>query len=113
MLYAAKGLIMCGIVGIVSGQPVEGCLFTALRRHQYRGYASAGIATVEDGAIVRRRAGGKLINLGQVLAEEPQRRGLAGQASGPRAGGLFRAGRSEPSTAADEQPHWLASALVV
>ncbi|WP_159982732.1 MULTISPECIES: glutamine--fructose-6-phosphate transaminase (isomerizing) [unclassified Novosphingobium] len=62
---------MCGIVGIVSGSPVEDRLFAALRRLEYRGYDSAGIAGVEGERIVRRRAEGKLINLGRVLAEQP------------------------------------------
>lgn len=64
---------MCGIVGFVSDQPVEDRMDTALRRLEYRGYDSAGVASVEDGAIVRRRAEGKLINLGHVLAEQPLR----------------------------------------
>ena len=62
---------MCGIVGIVSGQPVEQRLFAALRRLEYRGYDSSGIAGVEQGRIERRRAEGKLVNLGTVLGEEP------------------------------------------
>ena len=62
---------MCGIVGIVSGQPVEERLFAALRRLEYRGYDSSGIAGVEQGRIERRRAEGKLVNLGTVLGEQP------------------------------------------
>jgi glucosamine--fructose-6-phosphate aminotransferase (isomerizing) len=62
---------MCGIIGIVSDQPVSERLLDGLRRLEYRGYDSAGIATVHDGAIDRRRAEGKLVNLGNVLAESP------------------------------------------
>jgi glucosamine--fructose-6-phosphate aminotransferase (isomerizing) len=62
---------MCGIIGIVGTQPVQQRLFDALRRLEYRGYDSAGIATIENGAIQRRRAEGKLINLGDVLEDAP------------------------------------------
>ena len=62
---------MCGIVGIVGTEPVAGRLVDALKRLEYRGYDSAGIATLEHGAISRRRAEGKLGNLEQKLAFEP------------------------------------------
>ncbi|MBU2581749.1 MAG: glutamine--fructose-6-phosphate transaminase (isomerizing) [Alphaproteobacteria bacterium] len=62
---------MCGIVGILGSQPVAGDLVDALRRLEYRGYDSAGIATVENGHLERRRAEGKLRNLEQRIAEEP------------------------------------------
>ena len=62
---------MCGIVGIVSGQPVTERLFEGLKRLEYRGYDSAGIATVHDGELDRRRAQGKLVNLGAVLERDP------------------------------------------
>lgn len=62
---------MCGIVGIVGNQDVAGRLFDGLKRLEYRGYDSAGIATLHDGEIDRRRAEGKLINLGERLAESP------------------------------------------
>lgn len=62
---------MCGIVGIVGSQPVADRLFEGLKRLEYRGYDSAGIATLNDGRIERRRAEGKLINLGRRLTEEP------------------------------------------
>jgi glucosamine--fructose-6-phosphate aminotransferase (isomerizing) len=51
---------MCGIVGIIGREPVAGQLVDALRRLEYRGYDSAGIATLEGGALTRRRAQGKL-----------------------------------------------------
>jgi glucosamine--fructose-6-phosphate aminotransferase (isomerizing) len=62
---------MCGIVGILGKYPVAGSLLEALKRLEYRGYDSAGIATLENGRLVRRRAGGKLKNLEKLLAEEP------------------------------------------
>ncbi len=62
---------MCGIVGIVGTEPVAGRLVDALKRLEYRGYDSAGVATLEDGSITRRRAEGKLGNLAQKLAFEP------------------------------------------
>ena len=62
---------MCGIVGILGGEPVAGDIVEALRRLEYRGYDSAGVATLEDGHLTRRRAEGKLRNLGDRLAREP------------------------------------------
>ncbi len=60
---------MCGIVGILGREPVAMRLLEALRRLEYRGYDSAGIAVLEDGAITRVRAGGKLSALQAKLAE--------------------------------------------
>ena len=62
---------MCGIVGIISSKPVAADLVDALRRLEYRGYDSAGIATVENGHLERRRAEGKLRNLEARLLSEP------------------------------------------
>ncbi|WP_173931855.1 glutamine--fructose-6-phosphate transaminase (isomerizing) [Chelativorans sp. Marseille-P2723] len=62
---------MCGIVGIVGHNPVAPLIVDALKRLEYRGYDSAGVATIEDGRLARRRAEGKLINLERKLAEEP------------------------------------------
>jgi glucosamine--fructose-6-phosphate aminotransferase (isomerizing) len=62
---------MCGIVGIIGREPVAGHLVEALRRLEYRGYDSAGIATLDHGALGRRRAEGKLQALEQRLAREP------------------------------------------
>lgn len=62
---------MCGIVGIVGNQDVAQRLFDGLKRLEYRGYDSAGIATLHDGEIERRRAEGKLVNLAARLAESP------------------------------------------
>jgi len=64
---------MCGIVGIIGGKPVATELVDALRRLEYRGYDSAGIATVENGHLERRRAEGKLRNLEARLLSEPLR----------------------------------------
>ncbi|GHH09045.1 glutamine--fructose-6-phosphate aminotransferase [isomerizing] [Sphingomonas glacialis] len=62
---------MCGIVGILSTEDVADRLLDGLKRLEYRGYDSAGIATDFDGAIERRRASGKLINLANELAAHP------------------------------------------
>ena len=62
---------MCGIVGIVGRQAVAPLLVEGLRRLEYRGYDSAGVATLVDGRIVRRRAEGKLVQLEKRLAREP------------------------------------------
>ncbi len=62
---------MCGIVGILGNGPVAGLLVEALGRLEYRGYDSAGVATLESGKLVRRRAAGKLKNLEALLAAEP------------------------------------------
>ena len=62
---------MCGIIGIVGKDEVCGRLLSGLRRLEYRGYDSAGIATDHDGVIDRRRAPGKLDNLAAVLHENP------------------------------------------
>ena len=61
---------MCGIVGILGKGPVAGDLIEALKRLEYRGYDSAGVATLENGRIVRVRASGKLKNLEEKLATE-------------------------------------------
>jgi glutamine---fructose-6-phosphate transaminase (isomerizing) len=62
---------MCGIVGIVGKEPVAERLVDALRRLEYRGYDSAGVATIHDGVMDRRRAEGKLFNLEKKLAGDP------------------------------------------
>jgi glucosamine--fructose-6-phosphate aminotransferase (isomerizing) len=62
---------MCGIVGIIGVEPVAPRLVDALKRLEYRGYDSAGIATLEAGQIARRRAEGKLNNLATKLGFEP------------------------------------------
>jgi glucosamine--fructose-6-phosphate aminotransferase (isomerizing) len=62
---------MCGIVGIVGKEDVAERLYEGLKRLEYRGYDSAGIATDVEGRIERRRASGKLVNLGKELAANP------------------------------------------
>ena len=62
---------MCGIVGILGREPVAGLLVDALKRLEYRGYDSAGVATLEGAQLARRRAEGKLRNLEARLAREP------------------------------------------
>ena len=62
---------MCGIVGILGREPVAEQLIEALKRLEYRGYDSAGVATLESGRLTRRRAEGKLKNLQAVLRGEP------------------------------------------
>ena len=67
---------MCGIVGVLGHHEVAPILVEALKRLEYRGYDSAGIATVQNGVLDRRRAVGKLVNLSDRLVHEP----LAGKA---------------------------------
>jgi len=67
---------MCGIVGILGHHEAAPILVEALKRLEYRGYDSAGIATVEDGILDRRRAVGKLANLSDLLVHNP----IAGKA---------------------------------
>ncbi|ASM72695.1 MULTISPECIES: glutamine--fructose-6-phosphate transaminase (isomerizing) [Roseobacteraceae] len=67
---------MCGIVGVLGNHEVAPILVEALKRLEYRGYDSAGIATVNHGTLDRRRAVGKLVNLSDLLVHEP----LAGKA---------------------------------
>ncbi len=62
---------MCGIVGILGGDDVAERLLDGLRRLEYRGYDSAGIATIDQGEIERRRASGKLVNLAKELSAHP------------------------------------------
>jgi len=62
---------MCGIIGILGRAPVADQMVDALKRLEYRGYDSAGVATLEGGHLTRRRAEGKLKNLEQRLARSP------------------------------------------
>src|SRR6478735_8641462 len=62
---------MCGIVGILGREPVAALMVDALKRLEYRGYDSAGVATLENGHLARRRAEGKLRNLERRLVQEP------------------------------------------
>ena len=67
---------MCGIIGILGNHEVAPQLVDSLKRLEYRGYDSAGIATINHGHLERRRAVGKLVNLSDLLVHEP----LAGKA---------------------------------
>ncbi|WP_299301739.1 glutamine--fructose-6-phosphate transaminase (isomerizing) [uncultured Litoreibacter sp.] len=62
---------MCGIVGVLGKHEVAPILVESLKRLEYRGYDSAGIATVNNGVLDRRRAVGKLVNLSDLLVHEP------------------------------------------
>ena len=62
---------MCGIIGIVGREGVTDRLIDGLKRMEYRGYDSAGVATIHDGELVRRRAEGKLDNLVREVAANP------------------------------------------
>ena len=62
---------MCGIIGIVGNIPVTDRLIESLRRLEYRGYDSAGVAVVANGGLDRRRAKGKIQALADVLREHP------------------------------------------
>ena len=68
---AEREEIMCGIVGIAGNQDVAPVILEALKRLEYRGYDSAGIATLVDGKIERRRSPGKLSKLDAVLQKQP------------------------------------------
>ena len=76
---------MCGIVGILGTGPVAGSIVDALKRLEYRGYDSAGVATLENGRLERRRAEGKLKNLEAETCRGARRAGRS--ASATRAGG--------------------------
>ncbi|MBB5515874.1 glucosamine--fructose-6-phosphate aminotransferase (isomerizing) [Rubricella aquisinus] len=62
---------MCGIVGVIGNHSAAPIILDALRRLEYRGYDSAGVATVHDGVLDRRRAVGKLVNLADELNTNP------------------------------------------
>ena len=62
---------MCGIVGYVGSRDATSIVVEGLRRLEYRGYDSAGLAVIQDGQLARQRAVGKLTNLDRVLAKHP------------------------------------------
>ncbi len=96
---------MCGIVGVLGKHEVAPLLVEALKRLEYRGYDSAGIATVHNGKLGRRRAVGKLVNLSDLLVHEA----LAGK-SGI---GHTRWATHGAATVANAHPHQAGSVAVV
>ncbi|MEW9856301.1 glutamine--fructose-6-phosphate transaminase (isomerizing) [Novosphingobium sp. M1R2S20] len=96
---------MCGIIGIVGKEDVADRLVDGLRRMEYRGYDSAGVCTVHNGELVRRRAQGKLINLVRQLAQDPAP-GLTGIAH-------TRWATHGAPTAANAHPHATAELALV
>ncbi|TXS37547.1 glutamine--fructose-6-phosphate transaminase (isomerizing) [Streptomyces sp. OR43] len=69
---------MCGIVGYVGGQSAQDVVVAGLKRLEYRGYDSAGIAILADGGLAAAKKAGKLVNLEKVLVERPLPAGSAG-----------------------------------
>ena len=96
---------MCGIVGVLGQHQAAPILVEALKRLEYRGYDSAGIATVNNGTLERRRAVGKLVNLSDLLVHEP----LAGKSG---IGHTRWATHGVPSTK-NAHPHQAGSVAVV
>jgi glutamine---fructose-6-phosphate transaminase (isomerizing) len=96
---------MCGIVGILGKYEVAPVILEALRRLEYRGYDSAGIATLSDGRLERRRAVGKLANLSDLLVHEPLR-GKVGI-------GHTRWATHGPATLENAHPHRAGTVAVV
>ena len=96
---------MCGIIGVLGNHEVAPLLVEALKRLEYRGYDSAGIATVNHGTLDRRRAVGKLVNLSDLLVHDP----LAGK-SGI---GHTRWATHGAATTTNAHPHRSGSVAVV
>ena len=96
---------MCGIVGVLGNHEAAPLLVEALKRLEYRGYDSAGIATVNNGALDRRRAVGKLVNLSDLLVHNP----LAGKAGI----GHTRWATHGTATVANAHPHQSGPVAVV
>src|ERR1700755_398416 len=100
-----KPIPMCGIIGIVGLKPVQDRLIESLKRLEYRGYDSAGIAAEVDGKLERRRAPGKLKALEAVLADDPL--------PGTTGVGHTRWATRGASTKATAHPHISAKVAVV
>ena len=96
---------MCGIVGVLGNHEAAPLLVESLKRLEYRGYDSAGIATVNKGRLDRRRAVGKLVNLSDLLVHEP----LAGKAGI----GHTRWATHGAATVANAHPHRAGPVAVV
>src|SRR6185503_13824340 len=67
----ARPEVMCGIIGYIGSKPVVPVLLDGLRRMEYRGYDSAGVALVSPEGIALRRSAGKLINLENAIRSQP------------------------------------------
>jgi glutamine---fructose-6-phosphate transaminase (isomerizing) len=96
---------MCGIIGVLGDHEAAPILVEALKRLEYRGYDSAGIATINEGDLDRRRAVGKLVNLSDLLVHEP----LAGKAGI----GHTRWATHGAPTVSNAHPHRAGSVAVV
>ena len=96
---------MCGIVGVLGARPAAPLLLDALQRLEYRGYDSAGVATLANGHIERRRAPGKLVNLAAVVA--------ADMPSGTTGVGHTRWATHGAPTLTNAHPHGTARVAVV
>ncbi|MGL6181447.1 MAG: isomerizing glutamine--fructose-6-phosphate transaminase, partial [Aestuariivirga sp.] len=96
---------MCGIVGILGKEPVALHIVEALKRLEYRGYDSAGVATLESGEIGRRRAPGKLRNLEARLTAEPL--------LGTEGIGHTRWATHGPATETNAHPHMAGDVVIV
>src|SRR2546430_12742509 len=86
---------MCGIVGYAGGRPALGIVLDGLRRLEYRGYDSAGVAVVSGGALLTEKRARKLANLEKALA----------QAGGARGGGGTTPNRPTPTGPPPGPPH--------
>jgi glutamine---fructose-6-phosphate transaminase (isomerizing) len=96
---------MCGIIGILGGEAAAPRLVEALKRLEYRGYDSAGVATLEGGHIHRRRAPGKIANLHEEIIRAPLK-GTSGI-------GHTRWATHGPPTEANAHPHASAKVAIV
>lgn len=96
---------MCGICGVVGHRPATPIVFEGLRRLEYRGYDSSGIATVDHGRLARCRAAGKLDNLKKALEAEPL--------SGRTAIGHTRWATHGAPTTGNAHPHQVGQVAIV
>jgi glutamine---fructose-6-phosphate transaminase (isomerizing) len=96
---------MCGIIGILGGEAAAPRLVEALKRLEYRGYDSAGVATLEGGQIHRRRAAGKIANLNEEIIRAPLK-GMSGI-------GHTRWATHGPPTEANAHPHASSKVAIV